>query len=144
MKFYKQGLVVITLIFSLSSFAQRDRELEKKIIERKVDTTFTVEEAAENFLLFYNNMKLMNMDDELENEYSNIVLNTAAKMRRLDDKDKDYTKAERKDLFEKMLDKLNTDLKNILNDEQFKLHQKNFNVILKRFYERANWDWKRD
>jgi hypothetical protein len=144
MKIYKFGLLLISLCLCSNLFGQRDRELEKKIIERKVDTTFTVDEAAENFLLFYNNMKLMKMDDELENEYSNIVLNTAAKMRRLDDKDKDFSKEERKELFEEMLDKLSVELKKILSEEQYKLHEKNFNVILKRFYERAHWAWKRD
>ncbi|WP_411894383.1 hypothetical protein [Winogradskyella sp. A2] len=144
MKIYKLGLLLVSLLLCSNSFGQRDKELERKIIERKVDTTFTVEEAAENFLLFYNNMKLMKMNDELENEYSNIVLNSAARMRRLDDNDKDYTIEERKELFEEMLDKLSADLKKILSKEQFKLHEKNFNVILKRFYERAHWAWKRD
>ena len=54
MKIYKLGLLLVSLLLCSNSFGQRDKELERKIIERKVDTTFTVEEAAENFLLFYN------------------------------------------------------------------------------------------
>lgn len=144
MKSQKLFILLLIITIGFNSNAQRNKELEKEIIERKVDTTFTVEETTENFLLFHNNMKLMKMDEELENQYANIVLNAAARMRRLDDKDKNYTKEERHVLFEGMLAELNNELKGILSADQFTLHQKNFNVILERFYKKANWKPKQD
>ena len=144
MKLQRFFILIFVLTLGFNSYAQRNKELEKEIIERKVDTTFTVEETTENFLLFHNNMKLMKMDEELENKYANIVLNTAARMRRLDDKDKNYTNDERRVLFEGMLANLNNELKEILSEEQFALHQKNFNVILERFYKKAHWNRRQD
>lgn len=84
------------------------------------------------------------MSDSLENDYSNIFLNSVAKMARLDDKDKDFTPEERKAEFLKLVDKMNIDLKKILNDDQYKLHEINFNDILRSVYRRANWAWDRE
>lgn len=65
-------------------------------------------------------------------------------MARLDDKDKNYTDEERKELFLKRLSKINEDIKVILNPEKYNMHTENFNKILRSVYRRCNWKWDRD
>ena len=142
MKTIKQISVLAIMLLCITATAQRNKELEKKIIERKIDTTYSTDEAANMYFQFYQSMQKMNLSDEIENEYTNILFSSVAKMGRLDDKDKNYTEAERKVKFLKMVDTMNTDIKAILTEEQYKLHKENFNRVLKSVFRRSNWEWK--
>ena len=134
-------LIFILLITVNNTFAQKSQK-EIRQQERKVDTMFTVQERSNLQLWFYDEIKKMNLSDEVEEEYYRIVLHYAFYMTRLDDKDKDFTTDERKNEFEKIVGNLNSKVKNVLSESDYEAHLSTFNQILKSVYERSGWEWE--
>lgn len=72
----------------------------------------------------------MNLDEETEEEYTNLLINYIAKMGRLVDKDKDYSKEEILQKLDKLIAKQNKSVKKILSEEQYKMHLNTYDKLL--------------
>ena len=112
--------------------------------ERKVDTTFTKDQKNTLHYLIYDTVNKMNLDQDVMDQYYAILYSHTYKMTRLDDKDQTYTPEERREELNSITDAMNSQLKEILSDEDYKSHSDNFNIILKAVYLRAGWQWDRD
>ncbi|BAO74951.1 hypothetical protein WPG_0721 [Winogradskyella sp. PG-2] len=136
--------LIFILIFVLTfSFAigQSQKELDRE--KNKVEI-LTVEERANLQMLFYNKMKKMKLTDEVEEEYYRYLLHYVYDMQRLNDKDKDYTDEEMKEELGKLVTKMDTRIEPILTEEQFKMHKKNWNDIMKVVYFKNGWKWNEE
>lgn len=132
-------ILVWTCIHSIAQKSQKQIELE----ENKV-YIFTDEERANIQYQFYEKTQKMGMSDELEAEYSRILIYHFYDMTRLDDKDQGNTEQEVKIKLKGLVNKMNSEIKPILSDKQYNMHLSNFNAVLKAAYRRNNWDWDLD
>jgi len=128
---------IFALTFS-SAIGQSQKELDRE--KNKVDM-FSVDERANLQLLFYEKTKAMKLSEDVEEEYYRYLLHYVYDMQRLNDKDKDYTNEEMKQELEKLVVKMNTRIEPILTQEQFKMHKKNWNDVMKVVYFKNDWEW---
>ncbi|WP_370392000.1 hypothetical protein [uncultured Winogradskyella sp.] len=119
--------------------SQKEIELEKNKVE-----IFGHEEKANLQYYFYLKTKELGLNDEDEAEYYRILLHYTYDMNRLNDKDQDNSEEEIKSKLKALIKKMNSEIRTVLNEEQFKLHVKNFNDGLKAAYRKNNWKWDLD
>ena len=129
-------LIFVFIFNTLMSQSQKQLERERNKVE-----VLTVEERANLQLLFYERTKAMNLSEDVEEEYYRYLLHYVYDMQRLDDKDKDFTDEEMKIELSKLVTKMNSRIEPILTDDQFKLHKKNWNNIMKVVYFKNDWEW---
>ena len=130
-------LCIFTDVYAQKTQKQLDREKNRVEI-------FSVEERANLQLHFYEKTKEMNLSEEVEEEYYKFLLHYVFDMQRLNDKDKDYTNDEVKLELEKIVTKMNSKIKPVLTEEQYKTHLNNFNDILESVYRRNGWEWDKE
>lgn len=131
-------IIFLVLVLSIKVTAQ-ETQMDKEKKERKVKI-FTNEESDNFQLWFYNETKKMNLSEAAEEEYYRIILHYSFDLNRLNDKDKDYTSDEMRKEFEKILVKMNSEVKEVLTEENYKVHINNWDIVLKPVYERMGWD----
>jgi hypothetical protein len=78
----------------------------------------------------------MGLSAEKESQYNSILFYYIAKITRLDDKDQDYTPEEFKTKLNAYLARQDADLREILTDEQFAIHQEIYGEFLRSAYKR--------
>lgn len=118
------------LIITLSANAQTLTPKQQEYENNKVQI-FSVEERNNLMDWFVERAKKMNLSEEQENEYSNILVFYAVKMGRIDDKDKGNSKAEILKEFDEILNKQEKEIKDILTKEQYKIHKENYGKMIK-------------
>ena len=122
--------VLFLLVCSIPSFGQQKPKEDVKV------QIFTHEER-DNLQLWYNEeLKRMGLSEEKESQYNSILFYYIAKITRLDDKDQDYTPEEFKTKLNAYLAKQDADLREILTDEQFAIHQEIYGEFLRSAYKR--------
>ena len=141
MKTFKLIFVSIFVLTFNTVFGQSQKELERE--KNKVDI-LTVEERANLQLQFYERTKAMNLTEDVEEEYYRYLLHYVYDMQRLNDKDKDFTDDEMKSELSKLVTKMNSRIEPILTEDQFKLHKKNWNDIMKVVYFKNKWEWTKE
>ena len=129
---YPLQLAICLILFCAASADAQEMSKE----ERKVQI-FTYEEKANLQNWFHEEIKRMDLTEEQSAQYNSILVYYVAKIARLDDKDKDYTKEEFKVELSKLLDKQDAELKEILSQEQFEVHKE----IYGRFLRSASKRW---
>jgi len=141
MKTFKLIFVSIFVLTFNTVFGQSQKELERE--KNKVEI-LTVEERANLQLQFYERTKAMNLTEDVEEEYYRYLLHYVYDMQRLNDKDKDFTDDEMKSELSKLVTKMNSRIEPILTEDQFKLHKKNWNDIMKVVYFKNKWEWTKE
>ena len=141
MKTIQLSLVTLLMLTCTTLIGQSKKQLERE--KNKVEV-FTVEERANLQLYFYEKTKAMDLSEEVEEEYYMYILQYVYDMQRLNDKDKDYTDEEIKTELTKLIDKIDTKVKPILTDEQFKMHKANWEALLKSVYLKNGWEWSEE
>jgi hypothetical protein len=134
--------IAAAMIFCLKVEAQKSQkeiELEKNKVE-----ILGHEERANLQYYFYLKTKELGLNDENEAEYYRILIHYTYDMNRLNDKDQDNSEEEIKSKLKALIKKMNSEIRTVLNEEQFKLHVKNFNEGLKAAYRKNNWEWDLD
>lgn len=120
---------------------QSQKEIERN--KNKVEI-FNDEENANIQLVFYEKTKAMHLLEDVEEQYFMYILHYAHDMGRLDDKDLDLSDEEIKKQLKILIDKMDSKVKPILTNEQYKLHKDNFNSIMKAAYFKSGWEWTED
>jgi hypothetical protein len=82
----------------------------------------------------------MGLSEKVNEEYNRIFYNYIYDMSRLDDKDRGLTDEEIRTQFDELIDKMNAEMKNLLSTEQYIQHLENFGEIVRRSYEKINWN----
>ncbi len=109
------------------------QEMSKE--ERQVEI-FTYEEKANLQNWFHEETKRMNLNEEGMAQYTSVITYYIAKISRLDDKDQDLTDAEFLKELKKLLKKQDKDLTELLDPEQFAIHQEIYGEFLRSAYKR--------
>lgn len=139
MKNTKFNLFLMTLMLcNAYSYAQINTfdTKQKKRMENKVEMFSSVEKDSIQ-LWFYNQTHKLGLSPKVRDEYSQILTDNVFDMRRVNDKDKMYTRKEQLEQLELISNKINTSVKPLLNDNQYKKHLANYeevyDLIIKKF-----------
>jgi hypothetical protein len=121
----KKIRLLIALMCLVSSFSVNAQKLTPKQLEREKNKVeiYTSEERDNLQMAFYKHVKEMNLSEENEEEYYAVFLYYLMKMNRLNDKDKGLSEAQVKEQFQENIDKMNSEIVSLLNDEQKVMHQ---------------------
>ncbi|TNJ45191.1 hypothetical protein KFZ70_07275 [Tamlana fucoidanivorans] len=133
-------LNVLILLLATSFISAQN--LTPKQQERQENKVYflTPEERDEIQLWFYQAKQKMNIDADTLAEYEAIVNMYTSKMGRLNDKDVNYSNDEMQEAFENYIERLNASAKELLNDEQYSLHENNAKVYKSYILLRLNKD----
>ena len=127
----KYFLLILSLVFALPNLnAQEYTKAERKV------SIFTPEEKDNLQMWFHREIHKMDFTEEELDEYYAVIFYYVAKISRLDDLDKGYTKEEFKVELNKYLVKQDVDLKEMLTEERYKIHAKIYAKFLSSAYER--------
>ena len=105
---------------------------------------FSVKERDNLYNWFEERMKQMDMTPDERDEYYSIILYYAVKMGRLDDKDKYVSKEYLEKKIDRLVKKQNKELKEILSEENYKIHLKNYGKLLESIKKRVEETRYRD
>jgi len=132
MRFLK--LPVISILFFLASIlavnAQNLTPAQKEYEKNKVQI-FTVNERDNLLNWFTDRSKLMGLSEDKEDEYSGILIFYFVKMGRLDDKDQGNSKEEILQKMDILLKKQDVEIKALLPEDEYDIHQKNYDEFIK-------------
>ncbi len=115
------------------NLTQKQLEYEKNKVQ-----IFTVKERDNLQIWFNEKVKLMNLSEAKEEEYSNIVIFYLVKMGRLDDKDIGNSKEEVLQKLDELLIKQDQEIKASLSEEEYEIHLKNYSKMLKSIRNRIS------
>ena len=138
MKSIKLYIVSIFVLTVTSVVGQTQKQINQE--KNKVEI-FNHEERANLHWVFYQKTQAMNLSKVVDQEYSMYLSHYAYDMQRLNDKDKDYTDDEIKEELGKLITKMNSRIEPILTEDQLKIHNKNWNDIMKVVYFKKGWEW---
>ncbi|KZS40662.1 hypothetical protein AWE51_06850 [Aquimarina aggregata] len=128
------GTHFITIFLACFCFfniqAQELTDEQKERLEYKVDIFSSGEKELQR-LWYEDRMDKMKLRGELRKDYHNIVVYHAYKMKRLDDLDKGLNDNKIRKQLQKQLLLLHEDVEDILSLEQFEIHEKSWEAILK-------------
>lgn len=130
MKPIKQLALAIALALSPLLSAQTLTPAQQKIEANKVDI-FTSEEKDNMQMWFATETAKMNLTEDVEQQYLDIILHHVVKVKTIDDKDSHLTKAEQRVAFDKQVRAVNDECKVILTEEQYAMHLKNWGTLAK-------------
>ncbi len=123
------AITSIILLFSISINAQELTAKQKEYEKNKVEI-FTVKERDNLQYWIQQEFAKMNLSEEKEDEYINILISFKAKMGRLVDKDKDYSKEEILQEIDELIIRQNKAIKKILSEEEFEMHLETYDKLL--------------
>jgi len=120
----KLSFLLVMMVFIASCLSMQGQEMtqkQKEYEENKVEI-FTLEERDNIQMWVQEEVEKMGLSEEEISEYNNILLYYLGKIRRFDDKDKGNSKEEILQKLDKLIIKQNADVKEILSEEQYKMH----------------------
>ncbi|OIQ28515.1 MAG: hypothetical protein BM564_08925 [Bacteroidetes bacterium MedPE-SWsnd-G2] len=137
MKPIKQIALIIALALAPVVSAQTLTPVQQKIEENKVEV-FTSAERDNMQMWFANEVEKMKLTNEVEEQYLDIIIHHVVKVKRINDKDSDLAVDEQKRAFTKQIKEVNSECKEILTEEQYAMHLKNWGKLTeaaeKRFF----------
>ncbi|MCX7550324.1 hypothetical protein [Xanthomarina sp. F2636L] len=135
-------LFIALFFIGINTMLAQNEKSEKQIRRQaaKIDTVFTVEERSKIDIWFNNRVNEMDLSDEVREEYDTTVFTYVYEMSRLNDRDKDYSVDEMHVEFDKIVDRMNADMKEILTQDQYINFLENFGKIARIIYERFGWE----
>jgi hypothetical protein len=133
--------IVLIILVNISGLVLEAQVNKQQQVQREKDKVmvFSSEERANLQLWFYEQTQRMGLSEEVNTEYERIFYDHIYEMSRLNDKDKDLTDDEMHERFDTIVDKLNMQMKQLLNQEQYIQHLENFGEIVRSIYGRMNW-----
>ena len=125
------------LVANVSMEAQTLTVKQKEYEKNKVQI-FTVNERNNLLNWFTERAKSMDLSEAKEDEYTGILIFYFVKMGRLDDKDQGNSKEEILQKMDELTKKQNTEVKEILTKEQYKVHVENFDKLIQSIKNRIS------
>jgi hypothetical protein len=126
---YKSFFFGIILFSFFSMNAQKLTPKQQEREDNKVQI-YSPKEKDNLQRIFHEGVAEMKLDQKIEEEYFSIVLYYTSKMSNLNDKDKGNSPTEIKTKVIEYVDKINSEVLLILNEEQYKIHIENFGKII--------------
>ena len=126
-------LIILSFTFFFISFfslnAQTLTPKQQEYEKNKVQI-FTVNERDNLLNWFTERAKSMDLSEPKEDEYTGVLIFYFVKMSRLDDKDLGNSKEEILQKMDMLLKKQDIEIKAILSEDEYKIHQKNYNEFI--------------
>ena len=120
----KKLKIVMVLVWSClfyTGYAQKSKKLAERE-SNKVDTLYTYEEKGNLQIMFNKEVEKMRLSASKSSSYFNIMASYGYDMSRLDDRDKEYSEEEIKNELHKIVEKMNAEIKDLLNKRQYIVH----------------------
>lgn len=131
MKTFKLAvLFVFITVHGYKASAQVMTYKTNELEDNKVQI-FTDEERNNLYNWFDRRFDKMDLPKDKQEEYYSIIVYYFVKMSRLDDKDKGRTKKEVERDMKKLLKKQDKEIRELLTDEEYKLHRKYYDRLIK-------------
>ena len=121
---HKLNFLLVIMVFIASCLSMNGQEMtqKQKEYEKNKVEIFTLEERDNIQMWVQEEVEKMGLSEEEISEYNNILLYYLGKIRRFDDKDKGNSKEEILQKLDQLIIKQNEDVKEILSEEQYKMH----------------------
>jgi hypothetical protein len=97
---------------------------------------FTPDEKDNLQMWFHKEVNKMKFTEEELDEYYGVIFYYVVRIARLDDLDKGFTKEEFKQELNKLLERQNIELQEMLTEERFEIHTEIYGVFLRAAYDR--------
>ena len=131
-KLYFAGLIMlISCAVNAQSLSPKAQERENNQVD-----IFTIEEISELQIWFYERTKLLNLEEQRLEDYEAHLMLYMYRMQRLDDKDKGFTYEEALKELQKLIGKLNSSVQEVLNKDEFMVHEETINKLFDRVKKR--------
>ncbi len=121
---------ILLWMFCTSSYIQAQESNSDKV------EIFSSEEKDNLQIWFHEEVKKMNLSEEEMSQYTSVITYYIAKISRLDDKDKGFSKERFTKELNTLLDKQNKDLEDLLTPEQLQIHHEIYSEFLRSAYKR--------
>lgn len=128
--------ILLSSLYVGSSQVDKQQQLER---ERVKVAIFTPEERANLELWFFEETQKMGLTEEVNKEYERIFFSHIYDLGRLNDKDKGLSDVEIKAGFERIIDNMNAEMKQLLTKDQYIHHLENCGEIVRSVYRKMNW-----
>jgi len=135
--------IIYSILFCvcMTTYGQKStKQIERE--KNKIDTLYTYKEKENLQIMFNNEVAKMRLSESKSADYFNIITGYGFDMRRLDDLDKGYSSDEIKVELNKIINKMNTEVKDLLNKRQYIIHLESMNKLLYSIY--SKWNWKQE
>lgn len=129
MKYLNLVLVIPLLIISNAVYSQKSNE----------ELFYSIEENEYIKKWFSQEVEIMKMTDEVKEVYYDIILKYTSEMESLGNEKEKYTSEDFKIKLSSIVDEMNLNVKEILTTHQYKIHEKNFNIILWNIKIKKGW-----
>ncbi|WP_109300952.1 hypothetical protein [Aquimarina sp. AU474] len=129
------GLLFMAVLFTFGQ-TKNQKQLERET--NKVEI-FTATEKDNLQVFVAEQVDKMKLSENLRDDYYMIVGYHTNKIGRLDDKDSPLSEKEIQTKFKKMITSLDADVKEILTEDQLKIHKESFEKIIVSVYNRRGW-----
>ncbi len=122
---YFSFFLIATTGTTAQTITAKQQEYEKNKVQ-----IFTVNERNNLLNWFTEKAKSMSLSEAKEDEYTGVLIFYYVKMSRLDDKDLGNSKEEIVQKMDMLLKKQDIEIKAILSEDEYKIHQKNYNEFI--------------
>ncbi len=137
MKIIKLTIISFSLFFiAITEVAAQTLTAKQQEYEKNKVQIFTVNERDNLLNWFTERAKSMNLSETKEDKYTGVLIFYFVKMSRLDDKDLGNSKEEIAQKMDILLKKQDVEIKAILSEDEYKIHQKNYNKFIKSIKKR--------
>ncbi|WP_274476045.1 hypothetical protein [Mangrovimonas aestuarii] len=126
---------MILVCIASNGMSQTQKQLERE--KNKVEI-FSWEEKDNIQFWLHDQIQSMNLSDEVEEAYINVLITYRPKMRRLNDRDMGLSKDEIRTEFDALVKKMNIDISKLLTDEQFSEHMNMMDKLLEAIHRRMD------
>ena len=121
MKTLKTIISIIVMSITVNGFSQTltPKQIERQKSEVKI---LTDNERNDLQIWFHQELNKLNLSDSVEREYDGILSLYTYKMKRLDDKDQDFTSEQIQEQFHYYITTLNQKVSDLLPQDKYEMH----------------------
>lgn len=126
---YINLVVLVLLIVSMNVYSQENNE----------ELFYSIEENEYIKDWFSQEVESMQMTDEVKEVYYDVIIKYTSKMDELGDEEENYSSEDFRVKLSSIVDEMNLNMKEVLTTSQYKIHEKNFKLILWNIKIKKGW-----
>lgn len=126
---YINLVVLVLLIVSINVYSQENNE----------ELFYSIEENEYIKDWFSQEVESMQMTDEAKEVYYDVIIKYTSKMDELGDEEENYSSEDFRVKLSSIVDEMNLNMKEVLTTSQYKIHEKNFKLILWNIKIKKGW-----
>ncbi|MFD1292381.1 hypothetical protein ACFQ5N_00920 [Lutibacter holmesii] len=127
---YINLVVLVLLIVSMNVYSQENNE----------ELFYSIEENEYIKDWFSQEVESMQMTDDVKEAYYDVIIKYTSKMDELGDEEENYSSEDFRVKLSSIVDEMNLNMKEVLTTSQYKIHEKNFKLILWNIKIKKGWE----